>query len=413
MATPSTGRTVFRDGLIFDGTGAAASPGDLVVEDGRIVELGSGLDADSSVDCRGLTLLPGLFDCHTHVMFSHIDQWKQVQTPFSYQFYEAAQNLAATLRAGITTIRDAGGADLGVKRALEDGLISGPRMQISISMLSQTGGHGDDWYVSGVEVPFMANHPGAPSGIVDGPDAVRVKVREMIRAGADVIKVATSGGVLSPRDDPRHAHFRPDELEVLVTEATAAGVFVMAHAQATEGIKNAIRAGIRSIEHGIYLDDEAIELMLEHGTWLVPTLVAPEGVIDAAAAGLPVPEESVAKARLVVDVHRRSFSQAVAAGVRIAMGTDSGVTPHGRNLRELSLMADGGMEPAQVLAATTSSAAQLMGLDDRLGTLEPGKLADLVLVRGDALELATLRERIEGVYMEGRLVCGGPHASAA
>jgi len=259
-----------------------------------------------------------------------------------------------------------------------------------------------------VEVPFMVAHPGAPSGMVDGPDAMRVKVRQMIRAGADVIKVATSGGVLSPRDDPRHAHLRPAELEILVAEAEAAGVFVMAHAQAADGIKNAVRAGIRSIEHGIYLDDEAIELMLEHGTWLVPTLVAPGGVIDAAAQGVPVPEASVAKARQVVDIHQRSFSKAVAAGVRIAMGTDSGVTPHGSNLRELALMADGGMEPAQVLAAATSSAAELMGLSDRLGTLEPGKLADVVLVRGDVADLATLSERIEGVYMEGRLVSGTP-----
>ncbi|MGI8533619.1 MAG: amidohydrolase family protein [Candidatus Limnocylindrales bacterium] len=401
-------RTVFRGGLIFDGTGAQASSGDLVVEGGRIVDLGGGSDGDISVDCAGMTLLPGLFDCHTHVMFSHIDQWKQIQTPFSYQFYEAAGNLAATLGVGITTIRDAGGADLGVKRALEDGLIGGPRMHISIRMLSQTGGHGDDWYVSGVEVPFMVAHPGAPSGLVDGPDAMRVKVRQMIRAGADVIKVATSGGVLSPRDDPRHAHLRPAELEILVAEAEAAGVFVMAHAQAADGIKNAVRAGIRSIEHGIYLDDEAIELMLEHGTWLVPTLVAPGGVIDAAAQGVPVPEASVAKARQVVDIHQRSFSKAVAAGVRIAMGTDSGVTPHGSNLRELALMADGGMEPAQVLAAATSSAAELMGLSDRLGTLEPGKLADVVLVRGDVADLATLSERIESVYMEGRLVSGTP-----
>ncbi|CAN5749571.1 amidohydrolase family protein [soil metagenome] len=401
-------RTVFRGGLIFDGTGAQASSGDLVVEGGRIVDLGGCSDGDISVDCAGMTLLPGLFDCHTHVMFSHIDQWKQIQTPFSYQFYEAAGNLAATLGVGITTIRDAGGADLGVKRALEDGLIGGPRMHISIRMLSQTGGHGDDWYVSGVEVPFMVAHPGAPSGMVDGPDAMRVKVRQMIRAGADVIKVATSGGVLSPRDDPRHAHLRPAELEILVAEAGAAGVFVMAHAQAADGIKNAVRAGIRSIEHGIYLDDEAIELMLEHGTWLVPTLVAPGGVIDAAAQGVPVPEASVAKARQVVDIHQRSFSKAVAAGVRIAMGTDSGVTPHGSNLRELALMADGGMEPAQVLAAATSSAAELMGLSDRLGTLEPGKLADVVLVRGDVADLATLSERIESVYMEGRLVSGTP-----
>jgi len=401
-------RVVFGGGRVFDGRGAAPATADLVVEDGRIVDVGSGLDGDERVDCSGRTLLPGLFDCHTHVMLDHIDLWRHVQTPFSYQFYVAMKNLDATLRTGITSVRDAGGADLGVKQAVEDGLIAGPRMQISIRMLSQTGGHGDDWYVSGamVPTPFGIDHPGAPSGMVDGPDEMRRAVRALIRAGADVIKVATSGGVLSPRDDPRHAHFRPDELSVLVAEADAAGIAVMAHAQATDGIKNAVRAGIRSIEHGIFLDDEAIELMLERGTFLVPTLVAPRGVLTAADAGAAIPEDSKRKAREVVDIHRESFRRAVEAGVRIAMGTDSGVTPHGQNLRELPLMAEGGMTPEQVLRATTSSAAELLGVADRLGTLETGKVADFVIVDGDALDLASLSERIEAVYLDGRRVIG-------
>src|SRR6185295_19421044 len=277
------------------------------------------------------------------------DLWGAVQQPFSMQFYEAARNLQATLAIGITTVRDAGGADLGIKQAVANGLIAGPRLQISISMLSQTGGHGDDWYPSGAEVPLLGPHPGRPSGIVDGPDEVRRKVRELHRAGADVIKVATSGGVLSPRDDPRRAHFRPIELETLVEEATAAGMYVMAHAQGADGIKNAVRAGIRSIDHGIYLDDEAIELMKARGTWFVPTLVAPQGVIDAADAGIDLPPVVIDKARRVVEIHRDAFRHAVEAGVRIAMGTDSGVTPHGRNLRELALMVGGGMTPAAAL----------------------------------------------------------------
>lgn len=397
-------RTLFQGGLVFDGTGSAPADADLAIQDGRIVDVGPSLDGDEAIDCAGKTLLPGFFDCHTHVMLDHIDIWKHVQTPFSYQFYVAARNLEKTLRIGITSIRDAGGADLGVKQAVDDGLIPGPRMQISIRMISQTGGHGDDWYISGTEVaiPFGIEHPGAPSGLVDGPDEMRRTVRAMIRAGADVIKVATSGGVLSPRDDPRHAHFRPDELDVLVAEATAAGIAVMAHAQATDGIKNAIRAGIRSIEHGMYLDDEAIELMLERGTFLVPTLVAPRGVLDAADAGAAIPEPSIRKAREVIEIHRDSFRRAVEAGVRIAMGTDSGVTPHGLNLRELALMAEGGMGPERVLAATTSDAADLLGVRDSLGTLEPGKLADLVVVSGDPLELDTLADRIEHVYKDGQ-----------
>jgi imidazolonepropionase-like amidohydrolase len=394
-------RTVFRGARVFDGTGAAPADGDVVVENGRIVGLGSGLDGDEVVDLEGRTILPGFFDCHVHVTVSDVDSWAEVQRPFSRQFFEAGRNLLKTLQTGITSIREAGGADLGIKEAVEEGLIAGPRMQISLIMLSQTGGHGDDWYPSGALVPFMIEHPGRPSGIVDGPDEVRRKVRELIRMGADVIKVATSGGVLSPRDDPRHAHLRPIELQTIVEEATAAGIFVMAHAQGADGIKNAVRAGIRSIDHGIYLDDEGIELMKQRGTWLVPTLVAPQGVIDAADAGVPLPPAVVAKARGVIEIHRAAFRHAVEADVRIAMGTDSGVTPHGKNLRELSLMVAGGMTPAAALEATTRSAAQLLGVDKDLGTIEEGKLADLVVVAGDPLDVDTLPDRIESVWKAG------------
>jgi imidazolonepropionase-like amidohydrolase len=397
-------RTVLRGGRVFDGTGTDPAAADVVVEDGRIVDVGSGLDGDESADLTGRTILPGLFDCHTHVTISHIDLWRSAQQPFSLAFYEAARNLDATLRTGITSIRDAGGADLGIRQAVDDGLIAGPRMQISLIMLSQTGGHGDDWYPSGIQIPLMIPHPGRPSGLVDGPDEIRHKVRELVRMGADVIKVATSGGVISPRDDPRHAHFRPAELEAMVEEATAAGIFVMAHAQGGDGINNAVRAGVRSIDHGVFLDDEGIDLMKARGTWLVPTLVAPQGVIDAADAGVPLPPAVVDKARAVVEIHRSAFRRAVEAGVRIAMGTDSGVTPHGRNLRELALMAAGGMRPAAVLEATTRSAAQLLGVDSERGTIEPGKLADLVVVSGDPYDFSDLGDRIESVWKAGRRV---------
>ncbi|MDQ4034923.1 MAG: amidohydrolase family protein [Chloroflexota bacterium] len=394
-------RTLFAGARVVDGTGAPAAIADIAAEDGRIVGIGVGLDGDERVDLAGKAILPGLFDCHTHVMVSTIDLTRNLQTPFSYRFYQAMQNLEATLRIGITTVRDAGGADLGVKQAVEDRLIAGPRIQISLSMLSQTGGHGDGWMASGEVVPFLPSHPGVPSTVVDGVDEMRRAVRELVRMGADVIKVAVSGGVLSPRDKPTHAHFRVAELEALVEEANAAGIWVMAHAQAAPGIKNAIRAGIRSIDHGIYLDDEAIELMLANGTWLVPTLIAPRGVIDAAEAGAAIPEASVAKAREVADTHRASFARAVEAGVKVAMGTDSGVTPHGDNLRELQLMVEGGMTPMQGIEASTRSAAELMGLDAELGTLEAGKRADMVVVDGDPLDLATLAERVEAVYQDG------------
>jgi imidazolonepropionase-like amidohydrolase len=400
-------RTLFEGGILFDGTGAHPARADVIVEDGRFVEVGLGLDGDERVDVSGRHLLPGLFDCHTHVMLSHVDFWRHLQSPFSLRFFEAMHNLRKTLEVGITTIRDAGGADLGLKTALEQGLISGPRMQISIRMISQTGGHADPWLPSGAEAgAFFPVYPGSPESIVNGAEEMRVKVRELIRDGADVLKVAVSGGVLSPRDDPRHAHFRMRELETLVEEAAAAGRWVMAHAQSNLGIKQAIRAGVRSIDHGVFLEEETVQMMIERGTWLVPTLVAPRGVIDAAEAGAQIPEASVQKAKDVVAAHAESFRMAVKAGVRIAMGTDSAVTPHGQNLRELSMMAAGGMSPEQVLVASTKSAAELMGLQDELGTVEPGKRADLVVIDGDPLDFEKLADRIEAVYEDGVRVAG-------
>lgn len=397
-------RTLLRGGRVFDGTGSPIADADVVMSDGRIVDVGIGLDGDEQVDVSGLTVLPGFFDCHVHVMISGIDLLRRLQRPFSYQFFEAARNLAATLDCGITTVRDAGGADLGVQRAVEDGLIEGPRMQISITALSQTGGHGDGWLPSGLTTFLLSPHPGRPAGIVDGPEEMRKRVREIIRAGANVIKVHTSGGVLSPRDSPKHAQFRPDELAALMAEATAAGLPVMAHAQATDGIKNALRAGVRSIEHGIYLDDEAIDLMLRSGTWLVPTLVAPHAVLHAATAGSQLPEGVVAKAQEVIAAHADAFARAVAAGVKIAMGTDTGVGPHGTNLDELPLMAAGGLTPAQVLTATTRSAAELLQLADETGTIRPGLRADIVVLAGDPFDLANVKSNVRAVYSGGQRV---------
>jgi imidazolonepropionase-like amidohydrolase len=399
-------RTVFAGGRVFDGTGAAVAEADVAVVDGRIDEVGVGLDGDEQIDVTGSTLLPGLFDTHVHVMFGHVDVWRLMQDPFSYRFYDAIRNLDATLRIGITTVRDAGGADLGVKQAIEEGIVRGPRVQISITMLSQTGGHGDGWLPSGAHAQLFPEYPGSPSSIVDGPDEVRRKVRELVRAGAEVIKIATSGGVLSPRDKPQQPGFDVEEIEAIVAEARAAGLWVMSHAQSTVGIKDAVRAGVRSIEHGIYLDDEAIQLMLDHDAYLVPTLVAPWGVIRASEAGAGIPEVAVTKAREVVDAHRDSFRRAVEGGVKVAMGTDAGVVPHGTNLEELQLMADGGMRPVDVLVATTRTAAELMGLGRELGTIEPGKRADLVVVAGDPFDFRDLAGRIERVYQDGRLVAG-------
>jgi imidazolonepropionase-like amidohydrolase len=394
-------RTVFTGGRIFDGTGAKPADGDVLIEGSKILEVGPGLDGDEQVDVSGKAILPGLFDCHTHVMFSHIDFMKAMEEPFSYKFFDAVRNLEATLRIGITTIRDAAGADMGVRQAVEDGVIRGPRMQISLAMIGQTGGHGDAWMPCGGPIPLFLPYPGMPDALVDGPDEMRKMVRELIRDGADVLKVATSGGVLSPRDDPQHPHFRPEELDVLVTEAAAAGRWVMAHSHGAEGTKQAVRAGIHSIEHGTYLDDEAVELMARNGTYLVPTLLAGIGVMEAVEAGVQIPEAVLAKEKALIGVPEASFRRALDAGVKIAMGTDTGVTPHGQNLRELELMVVYGMSPTQALVATTSTAAELMGLQQELGTLEPGKRADVVVMEGDPLDVSKMGERVVAVYKDG------------
>jgi imidazolonepropionase-like amidohydrolase len=395
-------RVVLSNGLIFDGNDGAPAEADIVIEGGRILDIGVGLDGDEVVDLSGQCVIPGLIDAHTHVLLSNIDFWQLLETPFSYRFFQAAQNLATTLRLGITTVRDAGGADLGVKQAVADGIIPGPRMQIAINMISQTGGHNDGWLASGGCFHFLFPvHPGSPAAVVDGPDEMRRVARQLLRAGADVLKVATSGGVLSTRDDPRHPHFRADELDVLVAEARAAGAAVMAHAQSAEGIKEALRAGVRSIEHGIFLDAEGIELLLRTGAFLVPTLVAPISVAEAVDAGAALPERAIEKLDAVLACHENAFAAALAAGVDIAMGSDSGMIPHGTNLRELELMVKYGMEPHKALQAATRQAARLLGLDDELGTIEPGKRADLVVVVGDPLEFGTLPDRITAVYKEG------------
>ena len=399
-------RLILDGGQVFDGTSEKASTADVLLEDGRIVEVGSGLDGDAAIDCTGRLVTPGLFDCHVHFMTDGDFSAKtHAETPFSLGFFQAAERMERTLAIGITSVREAGGTDAGMKEARDRGLIQGPRMQISLTMLSQTGGHADSWEICGAHMPgMMDSHPGRPHPIVDGPEEMRKKVRELIRAGADVIKVATSGGVLSPVSNPEHAHFRPDELDALVSEATAADRFVMAHAQGTQGIKNAIAAGIRSIEHGIYLDDEAIEMMLAAGTYLVPTLMAPLGLLDQIERGMELPEKVIRIATSVAEAHRDSVQRAIAAGVKVAMGTDTGVTPHGENLRELAEMAKLGMSDAQVLRSSTTVAADLLGVSSELGTVEVGKMADLVVWEGGSLDVSDMRSRVSTVVQGGSVV---------
>ena len=400
------GRTVFHGGRVFDGTGAALADADVLIERGRIVEVGPGLDGDEGIDCAGKAILPGLFDTHVHLVsrYEDFDEVRVLHEPFSAPFYRVAENMRRTLACGITTVRDAAGADAGMRLAVEEGSLVGPRMQISVTMLSMTGGHNDPWLPSGATGPWGQPYPGMPSGVCDGIDGVAAKVREVIRAGADVIKIASSGGFLSPADDPSQPNFSEAEVEAIVRTAADLGRWVMSHAHGAEGIKRAVRAGVRSIDHGTYLDDEGIELMRERGTWLVPTLTAGD-TTEEIAANPQVAEAVREKLRELGRPELEAFRRAADAGVKVAMGTDCPVAPHGTNLRELELMAANGFTPEQALVASTSSAAELMGLEESLGTLAPGKIADVVVVDGDPFEFVTLADRIEEVWKAGlRLV---------
>jgi imidazolonepropionase-like amidohydrolase len=288
-------------------------------------------------------------------------------------------------------------------------------MLVAVSFLSQTGGHGDSMMPCCIDLGDNLP-PDIPAGVVDGVEEMRHTVREILRAGADWIKLCTSGGVLSSADSPQHAQFTVEEIAVAVYEAAAQGKRCMAHAQSNRGIKNALEAGIASIEHGIYLDDEAIEMMLKNDVYLVPTLVAPQDVIDLAAARPRLlPDYAVNKARQVMKAHRESFRRAVEAGVKIAMGTDTGVGPHGGNARELGLMVENGMTPMQAIVASTSSAATLLHLDDRLGTLALGMLADILLVDGDPLANIRVLEEANrlALVLKGGAIASGQLEAAS
>lgn len=396
---------------LIDGTGSAIQQNvDVIIQDHRFKTIGQNLNHENHeiIDGTDKYLLPGMIDSHVHIMEEMRPLTDKLATPFSYTFYRAIDHLKRTVNCGITTVRDALGADQGIKEAVQNGLILGPRMQISVNALTITGGHGDKLTKSGITMPsFIEDYPGLPTGICDGVEEVRKKVREMLRAGADVIKVHATGGVTSPTDHPDFTQFSIEELKVMVEEAQFRGNRkVMAHAQGLQGVKNCIAAGIHSIEHGIYLDDEAIEKMKAQGTFLVPTLLAPVSVIEFADE-LGMSEGSVEKSKEVLEAHTTSFTKAVNAGVKIAMGTDAGVFKHGTNLRELELMVEHGMTPMQAIVASTKTAAECLGYDNEIGTIETDKKADFIIVDDNPLDrIGILKnpDNIKIVSIDGEIV---------
>jgi imidazolonepropionase-like amidohydrolase len=337
------------------------------------------------VDLGGLTLLPGLMDCHVHLL-SHVRSVEDEHNErLALRTYRGMQWARKTLECGVTTARDAGMTPAGMRDAIAEGLFPGPRLQVAVNIVSQTGGHGDATYASGHDMALLASD--MPSGIADGPDEMRKVVRSMIRAGADWIKLCTTGGVLSPLDPPDTPQFTVDEISVAVEEARAARLHgVLSHAIGSEGIRNAVIAGVRSIEHGYMVDEQTIDLMVERGTYLVPTLHALVSVRERADEKPgSMPPWAMAKLDTVVEAQRRTLPEAIRRGVKVALGTDAGVGWHGTNAREIALLVDSGMTPMQAILAGTSVASELLGLSHDLGTLEAGKLADLIAVDRDPL----------------------------
>ncbi|MGC0420388.1 amidohydrolase family protein [Embleya sp. AB8] len=378
---------LLHNGLLFDGRGGEPiRAGAVLLADGRVVWAGAGSDVPAElpvgtrrVDVRGRTILPGFIDCHVHVAapggaFSHAEI---AALPPTLRTFLAAPRLRATLEAGVTTVRDLGGADMGHKLAVEQGLLVGPRLQIAVAMLSPTGGHGD------FRLPTQHGEVDPTMGrLADGPDACRRAVREVLRVGADVIKVAATGGVWSPSDQPDDDGFLEDEIRTIVEIAGGhRGKKVAAHAQGRGGILNAVRAGVASVEHGYAIDDEIIDLMLEHDTFLVPTLTTANTDPDPTKAA----SWAYAKKKHWQTIARTHIPRAIERGVRVAMGTDCGIAEHGTNLRELAHLVDCGLSPLAAISAGTANAAELLGLADEIGTLAASKRADVVIARGNPL----------------------------
>lgn len=343
-------------------------------------------DGARTIDARGMCLMPGLIDCHDHLANLEGGMVARAAVPPSLAIFKTAQVFRETLLSGFTSIRDASGVDLGMKLAVEQGLIPGPRLKISIVILSQFGGHNDHTEPAGInsQFPWLAT---IPSGICDGADECRRKTREVIRAGADWIKIATTGGVGTPIGGPLVRQFSLEEVRAIVDTAHAAGKPVGSHAYGGEGLKICLEAGVDTIEHGAVLDDELIEQMIRQGTWLVPTFTVLRKIV-ALGQDKPdlLPEYMPRKAQALLADQVISFRKALAAGVKMAMGTDLGSFGHGQNAGELAYLVQAGMTPMQAIVAATQMGAQCMGLGSEVGVLREGMLADLVVVDGDPLE---------------------------
>ncbi len=400
-------RTLVTADRLIDGFGNVQQPGAVLVEGERIVAVGDAArsqDHDDRVDLGDATLMPGLIDLHTHLTDAEDAYWEQVlvtTTPAEAALYGAA-NALTTLRSGFTTVRDMGPAwsftDVDLRNIIDEGTLPGPRMMVAGNYVSATGGAGDARQFSiYVDVPVAQN-------LADGVDEVRAAVRTNLKHGADFIKILATGAVLSRGIPPGAQQYSDEELAVAVVEAGRWDRFVAAHAHGAEGIKAAIRAGVRTVDHGSMMDDEGIEMLLAQDyTYYVPTLYV--GVIvprDGASMGIPA--EQIQRSTDMMRFRNATFRRVLEAGLPIGFATDAGVFPHGQNAREFAIRVENGETPMDAITAATSLNAQIMGWEDEVGSLEQGKFADLVAVPGDPLDDITAMERVFFVMQGGSIV---------
>jgi imidazolonepropionase-like amidohydrolase len=401
---------VIKAARMFDGvSNRVVSPGLVVVLGEKIRGVGAKAEIPAGsevIDLGDATILPGFMDAHTHLTLPYETDYRKQQMDgltktVAEQALDASVNARVTLMAGFTTVRDVGAADfidVGLRNAIASGSVIGPRMLVSTSAIGATGGHCDN--AAGFKFGLFGRETGIRDGVANGPDQMRLAVRFNIKYGADVIKTCATGGVLSLTDDVDTPQLTQAELDAMIDEAHALRRKVAAHAHGAAGAKRAIRAGIDSIEHGSFLDDEALEMMKARGTYYVPTMMAAQGLREILEKGYLPPQIAV-KARAAMAALDATVAKAIAKQVKIALGTDATVYPHGRNGEEFAQMVRVGMKPIDALKAGTSVDAQLFGLFEKTGSLEAGKWADIVAVPGNPVEDIRVTEKVMFVMKEG------------
>jgi imidazolonepropionase-like amidohydrolase len=397
-------RVVVRAGKVLDvKTGRTLSNQVIVIESEKIVSVGSDAKAgagDQVIELPNATVLPGLIDAHTHLTGDPRQiGYQALGISVPRATLTGARNARVTLEAGFTTVRNVGAeaySDVALRDAINDGDIPGPRMLVSGPALGITGGHCDENML-----PYEFHYTG--EGVADGVEGVQRKTREVIKYGADVIKICATGGVLSHGDNPQASQYTLEEMKAIVADAHRLGRKVAAHAHGAQGILWASQAGVDSVEHGSYIDDAAIAEMKKNGTYLVPTLYLADWFL-ANAEQLHVPAEFIAKGKDAMSAARKNIGHAFTSGVKVGFGTDAAVYPHGLNAHEFAVMVKLGLSPLQAVQAATVNDADLLGWSDKIGTLQPGKWADLIAVEGDPLQDVTTLERVKFVMKGGAVV---------